>query len=140
MQITKKRYAFGRNLEMGMSLVEIASMITKEYVFYKSSILSNFEEAEGNSIFLKFENAEKKTYAERTKSFFEKFGDEKVYTTEDKTLNDYLNEYKEGKISKEKLNWIIDDFKENNPEYVSTDYKIKYFESAEAIISDNFSD
>ena len=140
MQITKKRYSFGRNEELGLSLVEIASMLTKEYVFYKSSVLSNYENAEGKSVFKKFENAEKKTYEQRTEKFFKQFGNEKVYTTEDKTLNDYLNDYREGKITKEELNFIIYDFKDTNEEYLSTDYKTKYFESAESIISDNFTD
>lgn len=140
MQITKKRYSFGRNEELGLSLVEIASMLTKEYVFYKSSVLGNYENAEGKSVFKKFENAEKKTYEQRTEKFFKQFGDEKVYTTEDKTLNDYLNDYREGKITKEELNFIIYDFKDTNEEYLSTDYKTKYFESAESIISDNFTD
>lgn len=140
MTLAKRRYSFGRNAEIGMSLVEIASMYTKEYVFYKSSILGNFEQSEGKNIFERVENAEKKSYQDRTKEFFKKYGDEVVYTTDDKTLNDYLREYEEGKISKEELNFIIYDFKDSNEEYLSTDYKTKYFESAESIISDNFSD
>lgn len=141
MQVAKRRYAFGRFRENGyLSLSEVASIMTKEYVYYKSSVLSNFEDAEGKTLFKKFENAEKKTYEERTDNFFKKFGTEKVYTTDDKTLNDFLNDYKEGKISKEKLNSIIEDFKETNAEYLSTDYKTKNFESSDSIREDYFSD
>ena len=140
MLLARKRYSFGRNAELGMNLNEIASMFTKEYIFYKSSILGNFEESEGKTIFERVSNAEKKAYHDRTKDFFKKYGDEIVYTTDDKTLNDYLKDYEEGKISKEELNFIIYDFKDSNEEYLSTDYKTKYFESAEAIISDTFSD
>ena len=140
MQLARKRYSFGRNKEIGMTFSEIASMYTKEYVYYKSSILGNFEQSEGKTIFEKVLNAEKKSYKDRTKDFFKKYGDEKVYTTDDKTLNDYFKEYEQGKITKEELNFIIYDFKDSNEEYLSTDYKTKYFESAESIISDNFSD
>ena len=138
MTLARRRYGFGRNAEIGMSLSEIASLFAKEYVFYKSSLLSNFEETEGKNVYEKFLNAEKKTYEERTDNFFTKYGDEKVYATNDLTLNDYLNQYKEGKISKEKLNYIIEDFKESNEEYLNTDYKANNYESSSSFINDYF--
>lgn len=137
MTLTRRRYGFGRN-DTNLKFSEITSMFAKENTYYKSSILENFENSDGKGIIEKFNDAERKTYEERTDNFLRKYGDEKVYSDEDKTLNDYFDDYKKGKISKEKMNFIIADFEEGNQEYLSQDYHGKNYESALSIINEQF--
>lgn len=138
--LVRRRYSFGRN-DTGLSFNELVSMFVRENTFYKSSILENFENANGKNVSERFLNAERATYNDRTKQFLSKYGEEKVrseYLNKTKTLNDFFEDYKSGKISKEVMNSIIDDFKETNEEYLSVDYRGKNYESNEALLNDYF--
>lgn len=140
--LTRKRYSFGRYKDLESPFSAVVRKFVKENTFYKSSILGNFMESTGKNIDEIFADAEKKTFKDRTENFMNKYGDEEAEDNRGvrKSLNEWFNDYISGNISKEKLSWIIQEFKEENEEFLSNDYKGKNFESAEAIRNEYFSD
>lgn len=139
--LTRKRYSFSRRKDLNLPFSAVIKNFVKEHTFYKSSVLGNFMSSEGKNIDEIFAGAEKKTYEDRTKDFMEKYGDENAEDNRGvvKTLKEWFKDYKEDNISREKLNWIIQNFKDENEEYLSNDYHGKNFESADSIKNDYFS-
>lgn len=133
--LVKRRYSFGRN-DTNKSFNEITKMFVSEYVFYESSVLKNFENEEGK-LLERFEKTEKKTYGDRTEALFEKYGDEIFYG---KQFREYLQDYLDGKISKEELNDIIQEFKDTNNAFLENQgdesYKRNGFEINETIANE----
>lgn len=134
--ITRRITAFGR-YKTGYQFSEFMTMLVKEDILYRSSFLNSFEKAKGKDIAERFTNSEKLNFFGRTKEFRKKYGDEMMqYGNENKPLKQYFEDYKKGKISQERLNFIIYDFKDLNPEYLSQDYKANNYESKEATLED----
>lgn len=134
--LTRKTRSFGKNKNY-LSFSENVGLLVTENTFYKSSVLENFISANGKNITEKLENAERKTYEERTDVFFAKYGTEEItYKDETKTLNEFFEDYQNGKISKEVMNDIIAEFESSNEEYLSVDYSYKNNESTQSLINE----
>lgn len=95
---------------------KIAANFVRENTYYRSSFMDNFHYSKNVELEKSIHDAEFTTYMERVKKFMEKYGDTKVNGEiieglSGLTLNDYLEMYKNGQITKEEMNEIIDYFK-----------------------------
>ena len=106
---------------------QIAANFVRENTYYRSSFLQNFSYSKKVDIETSIHNAEYKTFSERLSKFLNKYGDTQVQNTYGRlntisqgsglTLNDYMEKYKNGEISKEEMSTIIKNFKESNTYY-----------------------
>lgn len=61
-------------------------------------------------------------------SFLERYGTEKTYfSEEEKTLNQWLNAFRNQEISQDELNEIINEFKKSNEKYLSQNRKKGFY-------------
>lgn len=101
---------------------KISANFVRENTFYRSSFMSNFRYSKKIEIEKSVHNAEYKTYEERTKNFMNKYGEmivkgEVIKGLSGLTLNEYLEMYKNGEISKDDMNEVIDFFKTDTDYY-----------------------
>lgn len=96
--------------------------LVKESIYSKTGILNEFKENDDLTFEENYRNAEVETYHKRTENFFSKYGDKK--DNFGKSLNDYLEDYDNGLISKRQMNNIIARFQNYHlAEYDSSIYK-----------------
>ena len=126
-KVVRKKVGF---IKKGQNISQDISVLVKESAFYKSSVIDNLVDNAEKYSKEDIDKAEKITYTERTKEFFNKHGNEKyTYNNETKTLNEWLEDYKNGllnensKLNLEIMNKIIKDWQNQNPEYDSSVYK-----------------
>lgn len=115
-EIISKKYTGKSKSTMYRNNKRIGDLV-KESVFSKTGIIneleknnSRFKETSEEEFKDDLRNAEINTYSNRTKNFFEKYG-EKI-DNKGKSLNDYLADYQKGLFSDHKMNRIIKTFQE----------------------------
>ena len=106
---------------------KISANFVRENTYYRSSFLQNFTYSKKIDLETAVHNAEFKTFMDRISKFLNKYGNVPVQNTYGKhlsiyegsglTLNDYVEKYKNGEISKEEMSAIIKNFKESNTYY-----------------------
>ena len=120
--VSMARSQYGFNNKLGKTISQIASENFEESIYYKASIVDFLDRGRGKTIKEKLLSSDTFVYVERTKEFFKKYGNDKS-PIENKSMNNLLDEYKNGEISKEDLNKYIKDFQKSNPEYNPSVYK-----------------
>lgn len=112
----RRIYGFGKHKGF-KDISKNAEVFAVDEIRYKGGSINNLiETAEGNDYYEKFENTEKTIYEKRTQEFFNVNGSDTMkYGNEEKTMNEWFEDYKNGKISKETMNEIIKEYKDTNP-------------------------
>lgn len=97
-----------------------ASVFFHEDLYYSNTgftINKIMEESSGKSVMELFDETEKIIYNKRTENFINKHGEQEFYYEGyKKTLKEWLKDYNEDKITKEDMNEIIKQYKEQNPD------------------------
>lgn len=145
-KLSKQLYQFGKRKEY-QKYSEVALTFMKDtYRFKEKGILNRVYSDTGRTIFEKFENTKVGIYEDRTSNFFKKYGDETIkysYTnkngekvTEEKTLSEFFEDFKNKEISQEVMNDIISNFKLTNASYESETYRGRNYESSGSVEED----
>lgn len=115
----RKLYGFGKRKQF-KNIGENARIFFQDELYYSGTgvtfnrVLLNANQKNIEDVYA---DTEKEIYALRTKEFFRKLGEEDFkYNDEKKTLNDWFRDYQNDKITKEEMNDIIKQFKEQNPD------------------------
>ena len=119
MKTARKLYNFGKNKEF-RNISKQARVFFQDDLFYGdreltfNKALENVKASEMKEVFA---DTEKEIYMKRTKTFIENNGENEFeYNGEEKTLEEWMEDYNSGEISKEEMNDIIKQYKEQNPD------------------------
>ena len=119
------KFGFGRTKEKlsnQVSLIMREQILAQEGRYGNKNLFKRIENIETKSA-TEILNAEKEIYEERTENFREKYGEEILWQNGDdkSTVNDLFEKYKNGEISQNQMNDIIETVKKTSPEYLSTE-------------------
>ena len=116
----RRIFNFGKNKEFS-NISEKTKMFTIDEVVYKGSSFNNiFESMPGNDYLKNYKDAEVEIYRKRTEVFMEKHGGINCeHEGKTKTLSAWFREYADGRITKQEMNDIIAEYKEQNPDRIA---------------------
>lgn len=113
----RRLFDFGKYKDFG-NISEKAEVFAEDEIIYNDvSINQMLETAEGKNFHEKYENTMLEIYNRRTKEFFRQNGSGEIkFNGETKSLNDWKDDFNNGLISKDDMNRIIKEYKEQNPD------------------------
>lgn len=119
------------------TLEEIQADLMREFYSYKGSILKSFRNLKTRTFEENVERAKQLRVKHRLKEFLNKWGiEEFTYGGETKSLEKWVKDYLDGKISDTKLFEVIKAFQNVNPDYDNSQYRKS--DSSQAILNDKF--
>ena len=128
-------YLFGG--ETNKSKEQIQADLMREFYAYKGSILKSFRNLKTRTFEENVERAKQLRVKHRLKEFLNKWGTEEFsYNGETKSIERWVKDFLENKISSEKLFEIIKAYQNQNPEYDVSQYRKS--DSAQSILNDKF--